>query len=357
MTLNKVFALSIIALGLAACSSKPPSSTLPNTNPTVTNPSNSNQTNNGNAAANNGNSANSGNSANHGNTADSGNTANHGNTADSGNTANHGNTADSGNTAANNPPPFTLKNGTPNFSVSVGRLKREAEADIRELARKYGVDESDVTVIDSTYEVSTLGQNANGGSLDLSKAPLKQLTRAAHKETVQVRAEGKTFKLTRKGESHIYRQNYSLIAGVKPTSYSMQGDDLGNGLNTPNPINDENYLTIKGTPTEVLPTAGKATYSGAAFDGKKQGVLNYSIDFKERTGEGNITDLGETVVLNKGNITNIDHKNEIDGSHLQGYGIKGSSNKGNYALGFFGANAEEIVGTVNDGEIGFAGSR
>lgn len=319
MTLNKVFALSMIALSLAACGSKPPSSTLPNTNPTVTNPSNSNQTNNGNVAANN------------------------------------GNTADSGNTGANSPPPFTLKNDTPNFSVSVSGLKREAEADIRELARKYDVDE--YNVIDSTYQVSTLGQNANGGSLDLSKAPLKQLTRAAHKETVQLRAEGKTFKLTRKGESHIYRQNYSLIAGVKPTSYSMQGDDLGNGLNTPNPINDENYLTIKGTPTEVLPTAGKATYSGTAFDEKKQGVLNYSVDFKERTGEGNITGLGETVVLNKGNITHIDHKNEIDGSRLQGYGIQGSSNKGNYELGFFGANAEEIVGTVNDGEIGFAGSR
>lgn len=328
MALNKIFTFSIIALGLAACSSKPPSSTLPNTNPTVTNPSNSNQTNNGNAAANNG------------------------------NTANNGNSANSGNPAANNPPPFTRKNGTPNFSVSVSGLKREAEADIRELARKYGVDE--YNVIDSTYQVRTLDQNANGGSLDLSKAPLKRLARAAHEETVQVRAEGKTFKLTRKGESHIYRQNYSLIAGVKPTSYSMQGDGQGNGLNTPNPINDENYLTIKGTPTEVLPTAGKATYSGAAFDGKKQGVLNYSVDFKERTGEGNITGLGETVVLNKGNITNIDHKNEIDGSRLQGYGIKGSSNKGNYALGFFGANAEEIVGTVGDSKndkIGFAGSR
>ena len=344
MTLNKVFALSMIALSLAACGSKPPSSTLPNTNPTVTNPSNSNQTNNGNAAANNGNSANSGNSA------------NNGNTADSGNTANHGNTADSGNTAANNPPPFTLKNGTPDFSVGVSGLKREVEANVHELAKKYDVDESDVTVMVSTYQVSTLGQNANGGSLDLSKVPLKQLTRAAHKETVQVRAEGKNFTLTRKGESHIYRQNYSLIAGVKPTSYSMKED----GVNTRElgePINDENYLTIKGTPTEALPAAGKATYSGSAFDGQNRGVLSYSVDFKERTGEGNITGLGEKVVLNKGNITNIDHKNEIDGSHLQGYGIQGSSNKGNYELGFFGANAEEIVGTVNDGEIGFAGSR
>lgn len=351
MTLNKVFALSVIALSLAACGSKPPSSTLPNTNPTVTNPSNSNQTNNGNAAANNGNSANSDNSAN------SGNSANNGNTADSGNSANSGNTADSGNTAADNPPPFTRKNGTPNFSVSVSGLKREAEADVRELARTHDVNE--YNVIDSTYQVSTLGQNANGGSLDLSKVPLKQLTRAAHKETVQVRAEGKNFTLTRKGESHIYRQNYSLIAGVKPTSYSMKED----GVNTRElgePINDENYLTIKGTPTEALPAAGKATYSGSAFDGQNRGVLSYSVDFKERTGEGNITGLGEKVVLNKGSITNIDHKNEIDGSRLQGYGIKGSSNKGNYALGFFGANAEEIVGTVGDSKndkIGFAGSR
>lgn len=329
MTLNKVFALSMIALSLAACGSKPPSSTLPNTNSTVTNPStDNNQPNKDDNAA--------------GNTG-AGNTG-AGNT-DAGNTG----TGNNGDTAANNPPPFTRKNGTPNFSVSVRGLKRAAEADVHELAEEYDLD--DATVL--TYQVSTLGQNANGGSLDLSKAPLKTLTRAAHTESAQVRAEGKTYTLTRRGESHIYRQNYSLIAGVKPTSYSIQGD----GVNKREPINDEDYLTIKGTPTEVLPTAGKATYSGAAFDGKKQGVLNYSVDFKERTGEGNITDLGETVVLNKGNITNIDHKNEIDGSHLQGYGIKGSSNKGNYALGFFGANAEEIVGTVNDGEIGFAGSR
>ncbi|HHK5573964.1 TPA: factor H binding protein domain-containing protein, partial [Neisseria cinerea] len=260
-------------------------------------------------------------------------------------------TADSGNTAANNPPPFTLTNNTPDFSVSVSGLKREAEGDVRKLAAEYGVD--DATVL--TYQVSTLGQNANSGSLDLSKAPLKTLTRAAHTESAQVRAEGNTYTLTRKGESHIYRQNYSLIAGVKPTSYSIQGP----GVNKTEAIRDEDYLTIKGTPTEVLPTAGKATYSGAAFDGRNQGVLSYSVDFKERTGEGNITGLGETVVLNKGNITHINHNNEIDGSRLQGYGIQGSSNKGNYELGFFGANAEEIVGAVTQGtnSIGFAGSR
>lgn len=336
MTLNKVFALSMIALSLAACKTtrtyhnyyyNDASTQAAAGGNTVAQPSN----NNGNTATQPSN--------------------NNGNSANSGNSANNGNTADSGNSAANNPPPFTLTNGTPDFSVSVSGLKREAEGDVRKLAAEYGVD--DATVL--TYQVSTLGQNANSGSLDLSKAPLKTLTRAAHTESAQVRAEGNTYTLTRKGESHIYRQNYSLIAGVKPTSYSIQGP----GVNKTEAIRDEDYLTIKGTPTEVLPTAGKATYSGAAFDGRNQGVLSYSVDFKERTGEGNITGLGETVVLNKGNITHINHNNEIDGSRLQGYGIQGSSNKGDYELGFFGANAEEIVGAVTEGtnSIGFAGSR
>ena len=370
MTLNKVFALSIIALSLAACKTTRTyhnyyyngastqaaaggnSATQPSNNGgnTVAQPSN----NNGNTAIqpsnNNGNTATQP-SNNNGNTATQPSN-NNGNTATQPSN-NGGNSATQPSAANDNPPPSTLTNGTPDFSVSVSRLRNEAEGDVRKLAREYGVD--DVTV--STYQVSALGQNANGGSLDLSKVPLKQLTRAAHRESAQVRAkvEGvyKTYTLTRSGESHIYRQNYSLIAGIKPTSYSIQGP----GVNETESISDEDYLTIKGTPTKTLPAAGKATYSGAAFDGKKQGVLNYSVDFNEKTGEGNITGLGEKVILNKGSITHIDHNNEIDGSRLEGHGIQGSSNKGDYALGFFGANAEEIVGTVNDGEIGFAGSR
>lgn len=345
MTLNKVFALSMIALSLAACKTTRTyhnyyyngASTQAAGGNSATQPS-------GNGATATQPSGNSGNTA----TQPSNN---NGNTATQPSN-NGGNSATQPSAANNNPPPFTLTNDTPNFSVSVSGLKREAEGDVRKLAKEYDLD--DATVL--TYQVSTLGQNANGDSLDLSKVPLKTLTRAAHTESAQVRAEGNTYTLTRKGESHIYRQNYSLIAGVKPTSYSIQGD----GVNKREPINDENYLTIKGTPTEALPAAGKATYSGAAFDGQNQGVLNYSVDFKEKTGEGNITGLGEKVVLNKGSITHIDYNNEIDGSSLQGYGIQGSSNKGNYALGFFGANAEEIVGTVGDSKndkIGFAGSR
>ena len=355
MTLNKVFALSMIALSLVACK------TTRTYNNYYYNGASTQAAAGGNSATqpsdNNGNSAtqpsnNSGNPAtqpsNNGGNSATQPSNNNGNTATQ--PSNNGSNSATQPSAANdNPPPSTLTNDTPNFSVSVSGLRSEAEADVRKLAREYGVNSATVL----TYQVSTLGQNANSGSLDLSKVPLKQLTHNAHTESAQVRADGETYTLTRKGESHIYRQNYSLIAGVKPTSYSIQGP----GVNRTETISDEDYLTIKGTPTKTLPAAGKATYSGAAFDGKNQGVLSYSVDFERRTGEGNITGLGEKVVLNKGSITHVDHNNEIDGSRLEGHGIKGSSNKGDYELGFFGANAEEIVGTVNDGEIGFAGSR
>ena len=370
MTLNKVFALSMIALSLAACK------TTRTYHNYYYNGASTQAAAGGNSATqpsdNGGNSAtqpsgNSGNTAtqpsgNGGNTAtqpsdNGGNTAtqpsdNSGNSATQPSAANdNGNTVAQPSAANDNPPPSTLTNDTPNFSVSVSGLRRAAEADVQELAKKHRVGNATV----STYLVSTLGQNANGGSLDLSKVPLKQLTHTTHTESAQVRADGETYTLTRKGESHIYRQNYSLIAGIKPTSYSIEE------INDTGSIDDENYLTIKGTPTKTLPAAGKATYSGAAFDGRNQGVLSYSVDFEGRTGEGKITGLDQNVVLDKAGITDINHHNVIDGSSLSGHGIKGRSNVGgnvgSYELGFFGANAEEIVGAVNDGEIGFAGSR
>ena len=183
MTLNKVFALSMIALSLAACKTTRTyhnyyynsastqaaaggnSATQPSNNGgnTVAQPSN----NGGNTVAQPSN--------NNGNTATQPSN-NNGNTATQPSN-NGGNSATQPSAANDNPPPSTLTNGTPDFSVSVSRLRNEAEADVHKLAREYGVD--DVTV--STYQVSALGQNANGGSLDLSKVPLKQLTRAAHR--------------------------------------------------------------------------------------------------------------------------------------------------------------------------------
>ncbi len=329
MSLQKISAATIIALSLAACSSgsDSPNSTLPNTNPTVTNPSNGNQTNNGNAAAAN----------NQNNLASNGNTA-----------ANNGNNpTNSGNTAINNPPPRV------DFSVSYGGLKTNAIEDIQKLAKDLGAPGATV----KSYNVTLGNQSSSGSDLNLSGYPLKELKLNQNfQETAIANASGNNYTVTRSGKAHIYRQNYSLIAGINPTNTTVRGS----GVNESEKL-DDTYILIKGQTTQTLPTAGKFNYSGIASDGASQGKLAYSVDFDSRKGSGKITGIGSDINLNEASIGEVSHTNEIDNTVIKGHGIQGSSSRGNYALGFFGPNAEEIVGTVNDtvndSEIGFAGSR
>lgn len=130
----------------------------------------------------------------------------------------------------------------------------------------------------------------------------------------------------------------------------------GPGVNESLPF-DEVYILVKGNTTKNLPSAGQYAYSGIASDGSNQGALAYSVDFDTRTGSGKITGIGSEISLNEADIQASSYTNEVDNSTISGYGISGTSNRGDYRLGFFGPNAEEIVGTVNNGEIGFAGSR
>lgn len=329
MSLQKISAVTIIALSLAACSSgsDSPNSTLPNTNPTVTNPSNGSQTNNGNAAAAN----------NQNNPASNGNTA-----------ANNGNNpTNSGNTAINNPPPRV------DFSVSYGGLKTNAIEDIQKLAKDLGAPGATV----KSYNVTLGNQSSSDSDLNLSGYRLKNLELNQNfQETAIANAAGNNYTVTRSGKAHIYRQNYSLIAGINPTNTTVRGS----GVNESEKL-DDTYILIKGQTTQTLPTAGKFDYSGIASDGASKGKLAYSVDFDSRKGSGKITGIGSDINLNEASIREGSHTNEIDNTVIKGHGIQGSSSRGNYALGFFGPNAEEIVGTVNDtvndSEIGFAGSR
>lgn len=330
MSLQKISAATIIALSLAACSSgsDSPNSTLPNTNPTVTNPSNGSQTNNGNAAAAN----------NQNNPSSNGNTA-----------ANANNPANSGNTAANNPPPRV------DFSVSYGGLKTNAIEDIQKLAQKIGGKGTTATL--KSYKVTLGTQSSSGSNINLSGYPLKELKLNQNfQETAIANASGNNYTVTRSGKAHIYRQNYSLIAGINPTNTTVRGS----GVNESEKL-DDTYILIKGQTTQTLPTAGKFDYSGIASDGASKGKLAYSVDFDSRKGSGKITGIGSDINLDEASIGEVSHTNEIDNTVIKGHGIQGSSSRGNYALGFFGPNAEEIVGTVNDtvndSEIGFAGSR
>lgn len=324
MSLKKVSAATIIALSLAACSSgsDSPNSTLPNTNPTVTNPSNGSQTNNGNAAAAN----------NQNNPASNGNTvANNGN-----------NPTNSGNTAINNPLPRV------DFSVSYGGLKTNAIEDIQKLAKDLGAPGATV----KSYNVTLGNQSSSGSNINLSGYPLKELKLNQNfQETAIANASGNNYTVTRSGKAHIYRQNYSLIAGINPTNTTVRGS----GVNESEKL-DDTYILIKGQTTQILPTAGKFNYSGIASDGVSQGKLAYSVNFDNGKGSGTITGIGSDINLHEASIREGSYTNEIDNTEIKGYGIQGSSNRGDYALGFFGPNAEEIVGTVNDGEIGFAGS-
>ncbi|WP_304672725.1 factor H binding protein domain-containing protein [Neisseria blantyrii] len=345
MTLNKVFALSIIALSLAACK---------------TTRTYHNYYYNGAStqAAAGGNSATQPSAAN-----DNGNTVaqpsnNGGNTAtqpsDNSATAtqpsdNSGNTAtqlsdNSGNTAANNPQPRV------DFSVSYQGLRNNANEDIQKLAQEIGGRGTTATL--KSYKVTLGNQPSSGSDINLSGYPIKKLElNQAFQETAIARAEGNDYTVTRSGKAHIYRQNYSLIAGISPTNVTVRGPEVDKSEN----LNDT-YILVKGQATQNLPTAGKFDYSGVASDGASQGTLAYSVDFGSRKGSGKITGIGSDINLSEASIQEARHTNEIDNTEINGYGIKGSSNKGDYELGFFGPNAEEIVGTVNNGEIGFAGS-
>ncbi len=344
MTLNKVFALSMIALSLAACKTTRTynnyyyndastqaaaggnSATQPsgNSSNTATQPSN-----------------NGGNSA----TQPSGNS---GNSATQPSAANNNTVAqpsdNGGNTAANNPQPHV------DFSVPYQGLRNNANEDIQKLAQEIGGRGTTATL--KSYKVTLGNQSSSGSDINLSGYPIKKLElNQAFQETAIARAEGNDYTVTRSGKAHIYRQNYSLIAGISPTNVTVRGPEVDKSKN----LNDT-YILIKGQATQNLPTAGKFDYLGVASDGASQGTLAYSVDFDSRKGSGKITGIGSDINLSEASIQEARHTNEIDNTEINGYGIKGSSNKGAYELGFFGPNAEEIVGTVNNGEIGFAGS-
>ena len=337
MTLNKVFALSMIALSLAACK---------------TTRTYHNYYYNGASTQ----AAAGGNSA----TQPSGNSDNSATqlSGNSGNSAtqpsnNGGNSAtqpsnNGGNSAANNPQPHV------DFSVPYQGLRNNANEDIQELAQKIGGRGTTATL--KSYKVTLGNQSSSGSDINLSGYPIKKLElNQAFQETAITRAEGNDYTVTRSGKAHIYRQNYSLIASISPTNVTVRGPEVDQSEN----LNDT-YILIKGQATQNLPTAGKFDYSGVASDGTSQGKLAYSVDFGSRKGSGKITGIGSDINLSEASIQEARHTNEIDNTKINGYGIKGSSNKGAYELGFFGPNAEEIVGTVDDrqnGEIGFAGSR
>lgn len=97
-----------------------------------------------------------------------------------------------------------------------------------------------------------------------------------------------------------------------------------------------------------FPTEGKATYTGVAFDSHSQGTLTYNVDFAKKTGQGSIEGLEHIgrLTLDQGEI----YKSASSGGMRARGRISADEWKnvrdisGDYQLGFYGKNAEEIAG-------------
>lgn len=207
----------------------------------------------------------------------------------------------------------------------------------------------------------------SGDVLDVSDhMPKNTVTDVAISHTGTKNVDGKNYYITEHQKIRGYRQDYSVIAGYQRTGIASNIEGQYTGA-----VDDEmEVIFAKGqvTAENALPKTGTYNYSGAAFaNNDTDGKLSYDVNFDKRIGSGKITGIESAgdITLHEGSIQAISHTNEeVDNSTIRGMGIESSATSargqsGTYTLGFFGPNAEEIVGVVNSnaGEVGFGGKR
>lgn len=117
------------------------------------------------------------------------------------------------------------------------------------------------------------------------------------------------------------------------------------------------------TPIAQIPTQGKATYSGTAFDQYERGNVTYHVDFADRSGYGEITGLNRlgTITLHKaGYAAHADDLNRTTKYYNLGEATAANGAALRYNTMFYGDKAEELVGEVigtTHTSIGFHGTR
>lgn len=326
----------VLAALLTACGGssssgvQKPTPLVANTN----NPGNHGATNHGNHGANN-----HGNHGNHG----ANNHGNHGNHGanNHGNHGNHGAT-NHGNHGATNHGNHGAKNSS--ATISYASLRNNAIKETNDYARKKFGFVPKIT----GYTLSVDGKTQDG-DIDLSKYPKGHSTLNV-KETVTGEVKGKSDSLRLDSKVYLFKQDYSLIAGIHNQSVTLVSHQQTK------PINEINFF-VRGTPTETLPTTGKFNYSGSGKIAQLKGRpvnFNYNVDFGAKTGSGR---LGKINLL-ESNIKTVTHTNDL-GDGLTTHGIEGKatagSHSGDYKLGFFGPNADEIVGAVELDDKDFIG--
>ena len=262
------------------------------------------------------------------------------------------------NATGNSSSSTTTNSSTSNAGVTVDKTYAvsalKAEVD-KQLKDAYGYAGFNST---NNYQVTVGGKTYTSGNIDL-KTLGNGIQRINATETASANVGGTTYTATRHSVVHLYQQPYSVVAGLE-----VKGGQISNGDGIG--ASDLDIDTVKGYATKTLPSAGTYNYVGRAFSQKSSGQFNYAVNFDTRKGSGSITGITEAgkITLQEGTISNLSHTNP-DNTTISGFGIQStatSEKKGNgeYKLGFFGPNAEEVAGTVNqnnNGLVGFGGTK
>lgn len=142
---------------------------------------------------------------------------------------------------------------------------------------------------------------------------------------------GKTTTIS--GTERVYQQPNSIVYGVLYDTAKINGKSIK--------YYDRMWVIhqVAGnhTPLDKLPSAGKATYVGKAFNYDTELSFNYTVDFTKRTGRGWIGGADEASL----DEANINHTGIAGDIRADGY------YRGTYELNFFGAGAEEIAGKTS----------
>ena len=264
------------------------------------------------------------------------------------------------NSTSNSNSSTTTNSSTSNAGVTVDKtyavsaLKAEVDKQLRENPNYYNAGFRNT----NNYQVTVGGKTYTSGNIDL-KTLGNGIQRINATETASANVGGTTYTATRHSVVHLYQQPYSVVAGLE-----VKGGQISNG--DPIDASDLDIDTVKGYATKTLPSAGTYNYAGKAFSRDSSGQFNYAVNFDTRKGSGSITGITEAgkITLQEGTISNLSHTNP-DNTTISGFGIQStatSEKKGNgeYKLGFFGPNAEEVAGTVNqnnNGLVGFGGTK
>lgn len=115
------------------------------------------------------------------------------------------------------------------------------------------------------------------------------------------------------------------------------------------------------TPLDAVPSAGRATYNGIAFNRSDVGKFTYDVDFGDKTGVGHIDGFSRhgLISLKKTNLRVFDKTDHS--SNFRGEGSDARGEEFDYTLTLKGAKAEELTGLAlgedSENAIGLHGTR